>query len=514
MHFLRDSPRSNFLRIRNMKINAKRLIPTLVVLIISATSLSGLSPAQASNHCPTVSLFTGTSINLGLANDYGVLAGAAVTNGGSSYLDALVGVSPGTAITGIATLFEPGSANVSAGVGSDPFNAQLAVVTANSEITRQNTDTGHSAIAAELGGQIVCPGIYQSDAAFGLTGELTLEGGANDVFIFITPAALTSAAASRVTLNGVNPKNVYWQLGAAATLGASSVFAGNILAQAAITTGAGVRVNGRLFAQAAITLDSTTITVPTGSAFSPTFGTPTPTVDGFTVQISNFSSLFEWAGAATASGTVSFNGSGLVTVTGVAPGTSSTLTISNTRIGYAPGTNTVSGNSSTIAPASQTITFDALSNKTYGDPSLNLSASTSSGLPITYVALSELDACAVSGNTVTITGAGTCSITASQVGNGNYNVAESVTKSFLIAGKSITVKADNISMKVGTKVDPMLTYVTTGLVNITDQVSGKLKRDSNNANDIVGTYTIRQHNLSYGKNYVITYVSATFTITN
>lgn len=245
-----------------MKFNAKRLIPTLVVLIVSATSLSGLSPARATNHCSTESSFQGTGIKLGDAGDYGVLAGAAITNGGSSYLDGLVGVSPGTAITGIATLFKPNSSTESADVGSNPFNAQLSVVAANLDITNQSTALGgHSAIAAELGGQIVCPGIYQSDAAFGLTGELTLKGNATDVFIFITPAALTSAAASKITLIGVNPNNVYWQLGAAATLGASSFFAGNILAQAAITTGAGVTVNGRLFAQAAITLDSTTITV-------------------------------------------------------------------------------------------------------------------------------------------------------------------------------------------------------------------------------------------------------------
>ena len=76
-----------------------------------------------------------------------------------------------------------------------------------------------------------------------------------------------------------------------------------------------------------------------GAALNPTFGTPTATATGFTVQITNYSSAYNWAGTATASGTVAINSStGLATITGVAANTSSTATITTTQAGYAVGT--------------------------------------------------------------------------------------------------------------------------------------------------------------------------------
>ena len=79
------------------------------------------------------------------------------------------------------------------------------------------------------------------------------------------------------------------------------------------------------------------------AALTPTLGTPTPTADGFTVSITNFSANYTWAGTATASGIVTVDSSGLVTVTGVAAGTSSTATITTTRTNYTAGSATVSG---------------------------------------------------------------------------------------------------------------------------------------------------------------------------
>lgn len=72
----------------------------------------------------------------------------------------------------------------------------------------------------------------------------------------------------------------------------------------------------------------------------PTFGTPTKTADGFTVQITNYDAAYAFAGTATASGSVAISGSGLVTVTGVAGNTSSTATITTTRTGYKGGSAT------------------------------------------------------------------------------------------------------------------------------------------------------------------------------
>ena len=81
------------------------------------------------------------------------------------------------------------------------------------------------------------------------------------------------------------------------------------------------------------------------------------------------------------------------------------------------------------AKASQTITFAALGNKTYGDADFNVSATASSGLSVSFAASGN---CTVTGTTVHITGAGSCTITASQGGNGNYNAAADVPRTFTI----------------------------------------------------------------------------------
>jgi hypothetical protein len=87
----------------------------------------------------------------------------------------------------------------------------------------------------------------------------------------------------------------------------------------------------------------------------------------------------------------------------------------------------------------QTIAFTALSNKTYGDAPFSLSGTSSSGLPLTYTS-SNTAIITISGNTVTIVGGGTATITASQSGNNNYNPATDVTQSLTVnkASQSIT----------------------------------------------------------------------------
>jgi len=92
----------------------------------------------------------------------------------------------------------------------------------------------------------------------------------------------------------------------------------------------------------------------------------------------------------------------------------------------------------TITTAAQTITFGALANKTYGGAPFTLSATASSGLPITYTSSNQAVA-TVSGNTVTVTGVGTVTITASQAGNASYSPA-SATQTFTVAkaGQTIT----------------------------------------------------------------------------
>ena len=97
-----------------------------------------------------------------------------------------------------------------------------------------------------------------------------------------------------------------------------------------------------------------------------------------------------------------------------------------------------------IAKSSQTITFGALSAKTFGDPDFALSATASSSLTVTF---SATGSCSVTGSTVHLTGAGSCTITASQTGDSDYSAAPDVPQSFSIAKSSQTITFGALSAK-------------------------------------------------------------------
>ena len=63
------------------------------------------------------------------------------------------------------------------------------------------------------------------------------------------------------------------------------------------------------------------------SPLIPEFGIPVSTANGFTVQITNYSGAFSWSGTATNSVLVAISSTGLVTVTNLAAGTNSIVTI-------------------------------------------------------------------------------------------------------------------------------------------------------------------------------------------
>ncbi len=91
----------------------------------------------------------------------------------------------------------------------------------------------------------------------------------------------------------------------------------------------------------------------------------------------------------------------------------------------------------TITGGPQTITFGALVNRTFGDADFTVSATATSGLPVTFTSLTS--SCTLAGNAVHITGAGSCTIRASQGGDGTYDPAPDVDRSFTIAKGDQTI---------------------------------------------------------------------------
>jgi subtilisin family serine protease len=98
-----------------------------------------------------------------------------------------------------------------------------------------------------------------------------------------------------------------------------------------------------------------------------------------------------------------------------------------------------------IAKADQTITFAQPDDKTWGDADFALTATASSGLPVSF---STTGTCTVSGATAHITSAGSCAITASQAGDDNRNAAADVTRTVLIAKADQSITFDAIDDRV------------------------------------------------------------------
>jgi predicted acyltransferase (DUF342 family) len=64
-------------------------------------------------------------------------------------------------------------------------------------------------------------------------------------------------------IGGAKASNIFWQVGTSATLGTTSVFKGNIMADQSISLNTGATVEGRLLARiAAITMAGNTLVKP------------------------------------------------------------------------------------------------------------------------------------------------------------------------------------------------------------------------------------------------------------
>ncbi|UXX80835.1 Ig-like domain-containing protein [Reichenbachiella carrageenanivorans] len=99
----------------------------------------------------------------------------------------------------------------------------------------------------------------------------------------------------------------------------------------------------------------------------------------------------------------------------------------------------------TTTKADQIITFEEISNKTFGDAPFMIDVEASSGLD---VALTPLGPITINGNLVTITGAGAASINANQAGDEQYNAAPQVNRGFTIAAATQTITIDPVGNKL------------------------------------------------------------------
>ncbi len=150
---------------------------------------------------------------------------------------------------------------------------------------------------------------------------------------------------------------------------------------------------------------------------------------------------------------------------------------------------------------------------TVGAPPITLSATASSGLPVTFSVTSGPGT--VSGNSLTITGAGTVVVAANQAGNASYSAAATVSHTIVVNKATLTVTANNASRAYGAA-NPTFTPRYSGFLNgdTASVLTGAPSLTTTaTASSAVGSYTITAAaGTLAATNYSFTYVNGTLTV--
>lgn len=238
---------------------------------------NGVASADAPNNAGAGSGAGGlgkgpSTVQLGAAADYVILAQSEITNVPTSAVTGNVGLSPATgAAIGITCAEITGVTNAVNTAGPlpcsvmDPVGLTAAVGAAGTAYTdAQGRAPDYTELAAgNIGGLNLSPATYKWSTAVSIPTTLTLTGGANDVWIFQIAQGLTVSSGVQVILaGGALPQNVFWATFGSAQLGTTSKFNGVILSQTSIVMNTGATINGRLFAGTAVTLEQNTVTQP------------------------------------------------------------------------------------------------------------------------------------------------------------------------------------------------------------------------------------------------------------
>ncbi len=218
-------------------------------------------------------------VNLGSAINYVIMAKSGISTTGTTSVVGDLALSPaaasfvtGFALTADATNTFSTSALVTGKVWAANYSAptpanlttavldmQTAYTDAAGRVLPDFTELG----AGNINGMTLSPGLYKWGTGVSIPIAVTLNGGANDVWIFQIAQNLTVANGAIVTLSGgAQAKNIFWQVAGQATLGTTSKFKGIILSKTLIALNTGATLLGRALAQTAVTLNATAVTNP------------------------------------------------------------------------------------------------------------------------------------------------------------------------------------------------------------------------------------------------------------
>jgi hypothetical protein len=216
-------------------------------------------------------------VDLGTAKNYAVLAKSEISNVPTSKVTGDLGLSPAAAsyVTGFA-LTKAGASWTSKQVVGNVFAADndpptpTLLTTAVQDMMTAYTDAAGRKLpdfvelgAGAIGGKTLTPGLYQWTSTVTISTDVTLEGDANDVWIFQVSGDLKLADSKSMLLSGgADPANIFWQVTGIADLGTTSHAEGVVLSKTAIKLHTGASIKGRLLAQTAVNLAGATVTAP------------------------------------------------------------------------------------------------------------------------------------------------------------------------------------------------------------------------------------------------------------
>jgi hypothetical protein len=216
-------------------------------------------------------------VNLGAAGDYVILAKTAINNISTSAVIGDLGLSPAatTYVTGFSLTDATGYATSAQITGKifaadmadpTPINLTTAVnnmITAYSDAAGRPTPDFIELGTGNIGGKTLESGLYKWTSSVTIPSDVTISGGANDVWIFQISGDLSMGSAVKIILTGgAQAKNIFWQVAGQATFGTTSHFEGIVLSMTGVNFQTGASMNGRALAQTAVILDGNAITKP------------------------------------------------------------------------------------------------------------------------------------------------------------------------------------------------------------------------------------------------------------
>jgi hypothetical protein len=193
-----------------------------------------------------------------------------------------------------------------------------------------------------------------------------------------------------------------------------------------------------------------------------------------------------------------------------------TVVFTDNTLGVSGTHQAISVSGTAIGKKAQSISFAAIPNTVYGASPIALTATSSSGLPVSYQVMSGPATLNSRSNTINITGAGSVVILATQAGNATYQQAPSITISFNVSPAVLTITPTSTVATYGA-IPASFNYSITGLLSgqyLSQVISGKPVITSNaSAKSNAGSYVLTcAIGTLQAANYSFVFVKGTLTI--